>query len=172
MQKRSMQWLVDVNISYEIQIILGTYTAWTEWSGCKADCENNPNQAVMSRSQTNVANPRDIKTQSIPCKSPCPPGEMKYMGSQYRLQLSMMNPDCSVFDANIKQTPIGNKYIINSTLRQPSTANITGIIMVSPNISKLYSFFLFADCEEQHKYHRSRRLQALETEEKWKDYEP
>ena len=84
----------------------------------------------------------------------------------------MMNPDCSVFDANIKQTPIGNKYIINSTLRQPSTANITGIIMVSPNISKLYSFFLFADCEEQHKYHRSRRLQALETEEKWKDYEP
>ena len=60
-----------------IQMILGTYTAWTEWSGCKADCENNPNQAVMSRSQTNVANPRDVKTQSIPCKSPCPPGEMK-----------------------------------------------------------------------------------------------
>ena len=76
MPRRSMHWLVEV-FSYVIQMILGTYTAWTEWSACKADCENNPNQAVMSRSQTNVANPRDVKTQSIPCKSPCPPGKMK-----------------------------------------------------------------------------------------------
>ena len=39
--------------------------------------------------------------------------------------------DCSVFNATIKQTPIGEKYIINSTLNKPKTENVSGVIMVS-----------------------------------------
>ena len=45
--------------------------------------------------------------------------------------------DCSVFNVAIKQTPIGDKYIINSTLNKPKTENISGVIMVSLREPKL-----------------------------------
>ena len=58
--------------------ITGTHTRWSDWSFCKApDCENDPNHAVMTRTQTNVDDPTDVKTQEIPCQSPCPPGGTK-----------------------------------------------------------------------------------------------
>ena len=54
----------------------GEYGKWSDWSICTApDCKNNPNHAVMTRTQTNVDDPTDVKTQEIPCQSPCPPGE-------------------------------------------------------------------------------------------------
>ena len=41
-----------------------------------------------------------------------------------------MPPDCSVLEASVKQTPIGDKYFINETLREPKTENISKVIMV------------------------------------------
>ena len=52
------------------------YTKWSEWSKCEApDCEKDPNLAFMTRTQTNVADKTDIRTETIRCKSPCPPGK-------------------------------------------------------------------------------------------------
>ena len=61
-------------ISFEKQAITGVFTKWTEWSKCKADCDKDPNHAVMTRTQTNLADPTDVRIQEIPCESPCPPG--------------------------------------------------------------------------------------------------
>ena len=52
------------------------YTKWSDWSKCEApDCEKDPNLAFMTRTQTNVADKTDIRTEKIRCKSPCPPGK-------------------------------------------------------------------------------------------------
>ena len=60
----------------------GEYGKWSDWSMCTApDCKNNPNHAVMTRTQRNLADPADVNTQEIPCESPCPPGEDDMLGS-------------------------------------------------------------------------------------------
>ena len=61
-------------ILFEKQSTAGAYTKWTDWSKCTADCEKDPNHAVVTRSKTNLENPNDVQTQEIPCESPCPPG--------------------------------------------------------------------------------------------------
>ena len=61
-------------ISIEKRAITGAYSKWTDWSKCTADCEKDPNHAVVTRTKTNLDNPNDVQTQEIPCESPCPPG--------------------------------------------------------------------------------------------------
>ena len=52
-------------------------------------------------------------------------------------------PDCSVLEASVKQTPIGDKYFINETLREPKTENISQVIMVgSPFFHKINELLL------------------------------
>ena len=38
--------------------------------------------------------------------------------------------DCSVLEAVVKQTPIGDKYFINEVLKEPKTVNVSQVIMV------------------------------------------
>ena len=118
-------------------MITGTYTKWSDWSNCEApDCENNPNYAVMTRTQTNVDDPTDVKTQEIPCQSPCPPGGTKEYNYDI-VQPPTITTDCSVLEANVKQTPIGYKYFIEEAVKKPKTENISQVILVG------YKIFLF-----------------------------
>ena len=46
-------------------------------------------------------------------------------------------------EATVKQTPIGDKYFINETLREPKTENISQVIMVgSPFVLKINQLLL------------------------------
>ena len=38
--------------------------------------------------------------------------------------------DCSVLEAVVRQTPIGDKYFINEVLKEPKTVNVSQVIMV------------------------------------------
>ena len=63
------------NLQLKANPLPGEYGKWSDWSMCTApDCKNNPNHAVMTRTQTNSVDPDDVRTQEIPCESPCPPG--------------------------------------------------------------------------------------------------
>ena len=105
----------------------GEYGKWSDWSNCTApDCKNNPNHAVMTRIQRNLADPTDVNTQEIPCESPCPPGENDMFGVHWQF----LSLDCSVLEAVVKQTPIGDKYFINEVLKEPKTVNVSQVIMV------------------------------------------
>ena len=111
------------------------YTKWSDWSKCEApDCERDPNLAFMTRSQTNVADETDIRTDKIRCKSPCPPGKNddknKVPFSPSQLSKLFLLPDCSVLKASVTQTPIGYRYHINQTVSKPKTENISQVVMV------------------------------------------
>ena len=45
-------------------------------------------------------------------------------------QSSILLSDCSVLEATVKQTPIGDKYFIDEALREPKTGNASHVIMV------------------------------------------
>ena len=107
----------------------GEYGKWSDWSMCTApDCKNNPNHALMTRTQRNLADPTDVNTQEIPCESPCPPGENDMLDCWGPLIIFPL--DCSVLEAVVKQTPIGDKYFINEVLKEPKTVNVSQVIMV------------------------------------------
>ena len=42
--------------------------------------------------------------------------------------------DCSVLEANVKQTPRGDKYFIEEAVKKPKTENISQVILVSYEI--------------------------------------
>ena len=111
------------------------YTKWSDWSKCEApDCERDPNLAFMTRTQTNVADETDIRTEKIRCKSPCLPGKNddknKVSFSPSQLSELFLLPDCSVLKASATQTPIGHRYHINQTVSKPKTENISQVVMV------------------------------------------
>ena len=45
-------------------------------------------------------------------------------------QSPILLADCSVLEATVKQTPIGDKYFIDEALREPKTGNTSQVIMV------------------------------------------
>ena len=58
----------------------------------------------------------------------------KSMSARYQQflngQSSILRADCSVLEATVKQTPIGDKYFIDEALREPKTGNTSQVIMV------------------------------------------
>ena len=72
-----------------------------------------------------------------------------------------------MLEATVKQTPIGDKYFINETLREPKTENISQVIMVGLTlIHEINQLMLIkipfsSDHQEQDKPHSSRRLHRM-----------
>ena len=126
----------------------GAYTKWTDWSKCTADCEKDPNHAVMTRTQTNLADPTDVRIQEIPCESPCPPGTKNIQmvtGRSESIETSVDSflIDCSQLDLDLRQVSKGPSYEMSSNMTRPATDKALSVTIVSHilrhNNSKLIS---------------------------------
>ena len=89
-----------------------------------------------------------LQKQPKPCgddsdpEEPCRPYWCQYSRNPMRKPLSprweryvcvhwqFLPLDCSVLEAVVRQTPIGDKYFINEVLKEPKTVNVSQVIMV------------------------------------------